>query len=91
MRIPGGPPSQRRIEHRVAGADTNTYLVMAAILGAVLGGIEGKMQPAKPIKSSAYDNDHEYMPTLPLSWQDSLDAFISGKMLTNLFLIHCAI
>ena len=81
VRIPGGPSSQRRIEHRVAGADTNAYLVMAAILGAVLGGIERKMQPPKPIKSSAYDNDHKYLATLPLSWQDSVDAFVGGKML----------
>ena len=81
VRIPGGPPSQRRIEHRVAGADTNAYLVMAAILGAVLCGIEGKMQPPSPIKSSAYNSDHAHMATLPTSWQDSLDIFVSGKML----------
>ena len=83
VRIPGGPPSQRRIEHRVAGADTNAYLVMAAILGSVLAGIEGNMQPPKPIKSSAYGTDHAHMPRLPLSWQHSLDAFISGKMLNE--------
>ena len=83
VRIPGGPSSQRRIEHRVAGADTNAYLVMAAILGAALTGIEGEMQPPKAIKSSAYDVDNAHMPTLPLSWQDSLDAFMAGKMLKH--------
>ncbi len=83
VRIPGGPSSQRRIEHRVAGADTNVYLVMAAILGAVLGGIERKMGPPTPIKNSAYDNNHRNMTTLPLSWQDSVDAFVAGKMLNE--------
>ena len=39
------------------------------------------LQPPKPIRSSAYGTDHAHMPRLPLSWQDSLDAFISGKML----------
>ena len=40
------------IEHRVAGADTNAYLVMAAgLLGAVLAGIEGNMQPPSPIRA----------------------------------------
>ena len=34
VRIPGGAPGARRIEHRVAGADANPYLVMAAVLGA---------------------------------------------------------
>ena len=32
------PTSGNRIEHRVAGADSNPYLVLAAILGAALGG-----------------------------------------------------
>ena len=40
IRIPGGKQSNRRIEHRVAGADTNIYLVLAAILGAALDGLE---------------------------------------------------
>ncbi len=81
VRIPGGPPSQRRIEHRVAGADTNAYLVMAAVLGAALRGITDKMQPPSPIKGSAYDNDHADMVILPPSWQEALDAFVAGKML----------
>jgi len=40
IRIPGGAPGARRLEHRVAGADTNPYLVLAAVLGAMLTGIE---------------------------------------------------
>ena len=81
IRIPGGPFLQRRIEHRVAGADTNAYLVMAAILGAVLAGIENKMQPPEAIKGSAYDGDNAQLSALPLSWQGSLDAFVGGKIL----------
>lgn len=81
VRIPGGPFLQRRIEHRVAGADTNAYLVMAAILGAVLAGIENKMQPPEAIKGSAYNGDNAQLSSLPLSWQGSLDAFVGGKIL----------
>ena len=40
VRIPGGSNAARRIEHRVAGADANPYLVLAAILGAALEGME---------------------------------------------------
>ena len=32
IRIPGGDSKARRIEHRVAGADANPYLVLASIL-----------------------------------------------------------
>ena len=34
LRIPAGPPASRHVEHRVAGADANPYLVAALVLGA---------------------------------------------------------
>ena len=37
-----------RIEHRVAGADANVYLTVAAILAAALHGIENKLLPPAP-------------------------------------------
>jgi glutamine synthetase len=40
LRIPSGGPASRRIEHRVAGGDINPYLLLAAILGAALNGLE---------------------------------------------------
>ena len=40
VRIPSGSSAARRIEHRVAGGDVNPYLMLAAILGAALIGIE---------------------------------------------------
>jgi glutamine synthetase len=47
IRIPAGNPAARRIEHRVAGGDVNPYLMLAAILGAALTGLEdGKEPPA---------------------------------------------
>jgi len=54
LRIPGGAPAARRIEHRVAGGDTNPYLMLAAILGAALIGIEDQMTPPAPITGNAY-------------------------------------
>ena len=40
IRIPSSGPKARRIEHRVAGGDVNPYLMLTAILGAALTGIE---------------------------------------------------
>ena len=54
LRIPAGPPKARRIEHRVAGADTNPYLMLAAILGAALNGIEDKTPAPPAITGNAY-------------------------------------
>ena len=31
LRVPGGPPSSRHIEHRICGADANPYLAAAAL------------------------------------------------------------
>ncbi|WP_341486019.1 glutamine synthetase family protein [Thioclava sp. GXIMD4215] len=75
VRIPGGSHKARRIEHRVAGADANPYLVLASILGGALMGIEGKWDPAAPITGNAYDQD---LPHLPLDWASAIEAFKVG-------------
>lgn len=48
LRVPIGPASARRIEHRVAGANANPYLVLAAVLAGVLDGIEHRRDPGDP-------------------------------------------
>lgn len=45
LRVPFGPPEARRIEHRVAGADANPYLVLAAVLAGAHYGLEKKLDP----------------------------------------------
>jgi len=45
VRIPKSPGSARRIEHRVAGADANPYLLLAALLAAVHHGITEQLEP----------------------------------------------
>ena len=69
MRIPGGPNAARRIEHRVAGADANPYLVLAAILGAALEGIENAHRAA------GADGDAHATTALPIDWKQAIDAF----------------
>ena len=40
LRVPASTEDNRRVEHRIAGADANPYLVLAVILAAALEGIE---------------------------------------------------
>ena len=47
-------PAARRIEHRVAGADANPYLVLAAVLAGVLQGLEHRQEPDAPTIGNAY-------------------------------------
>jgi glutamine synthetase len=55
LRVPDSGPEARRVENRLAGADVNPYLVMAATLACgYLGMVEGVAARA-PVEGSAYD------------------------------------
>ncbi|WP_430240783.1 glutamine synthetase family protein [Neorhizobium sp. DAR64861/K0K2] len=45
VRIPDANGPAARIEHRVAGADANPYLLLTAILGGMLLGLEADLDP----------------------------------------------
>lgn len=82
IRVPGGPPSARRIEHRVAGGDTCPYLVFAAILGAAMIGIEDSLSPPAPMTGNAYEQD---FPQLLFNWADAVDAFKTDPVVKRFF------
>ncbi len=50
-----GSPKSQRVEYRVAGADGNPYLVLAAALGSGIWGIENEIEPDEPISGNAYE------------------------------------
>ena len=78
IRIPGGSPKARRIEHRVAGADANPYLLLAALLAGVLEGLEARENPPAPTAGSAYGAD---LPQLPADWSTAIAAFEASAAL----------
>ncbi|SEL00385.1 glutamate--putrescine ligase [Roseovarius azorensis] len=82
VRIPGGPHSARRIEHRVAGGDINPYLTFAAILGAAITGIEDGMIPPPPISGNAYE---QKMPQLAPDWRSAIDLFEKDPLIARIF------
>jgi len=82
IRIPTDVGANRRVEHRVAGADANPYLVMAALLGGALHGIDNALEPPPPLEGNAYEGD---APKLPNDWRGALTAFSEGKNLAPLF------
>ncbi len=53
FRIPRGGGKSRRIEHRVAGADANPYLCLAAMLAGIHHGISRKIDPGPPAEGNA--------------------------------------
>ena len=78
IRIPGGGHKARRIEHRVAGADANPYLLLAALLAGVLEGLERREAPPAAIQGNAYEAG---LPQLPADWAASIMAFESSAAL----------
>ena len=69
LRIPMSPPEARRIEHRVAGADANPYLTLAAVLAGVHHGLSNRPDPGAPAIGNV---SREPDPSLPFSLDAAL-------------------
>jgi glutamine synthetase len=78
MRVPLSAPANTRIEHRVAGADANPYLVVAAIVAGIHHGIANRCEPP-PVTPAGKELD--YAATVPIRWPQALDAFDAGTLL----------
>src|SRR3984957_14575646 len=54
LRVIQGGPKAQRVEYRIAAADINPYLALAAAIGSGLWGIEQRIEPDEPITGNAY-------------------------------------
>ncbi len=82
LRIPGGAPQARRIEHRLAGGDVNPYLSFAAILGAAIEGIDAALTPPPEITGNAYALD---LPRLATEWGEAIEIFAGSDIMKRIF------
>ncbi|MEO7251077.1 MAG: glutamine synthetase family protein, partial [Arenimonas sp.] len=79
VRIPHGAPVDTRIEHRVAGADGNPYLVVAAVLAGILDGLESRADPEQPVLGNAYEQQDAH----PQFWPDTIKAFLGSDWIAR--------
>jgi len=79
LRIPVCDNNNMRVEHRVAGADANPYLVMAAVLAGIHYGITNKCEPTKMIAER--QELEEQKVTLPIRWEAALECFKNSEIL----------
>jgi glutamine synthetase len=79
LRVPAGPPASRHIEHRVAGADANPYLALAALLAGVHLGLAGKLDPGPPVVGDGYAHAQASGERLPANWFAAVDAFAASE------------
>jgi len=82
VRIKGGAVENRHLENRAPSAMSNPYLAAAAVLGAGLLGIEGRLELGPPARSPAEDDDSLEM--LPTSLEESLRALEADPEMTEL-------
>ena len=82
LRIPRGNGAATRIEHRVAGADANPYLVIASILAGVSHGIANKIDPGPAVEGCSEAIE---APPLPTAWVNSLDLFQRSEIVRGAF------
>ncbi len=82
FRIPPSDDANRRLEHRVSGAEANPYLVMAAVLAGVHHGLANKLLPGEKATGNAgavVDNE------IPFTFWDGLNAIENAKILPEYF------
>ena len=82
IRIPESPSAARRLEHRVAGADANPYLVLAAVLAGIWHGIENTLSPPNPIEGNAWDQEID-APALPTTMDEAISVFDKSDVLSS--------
>ena len=82
--IPGSAKSQR-VEFRVAAADANPYLALAAALGAGLVGIREKLEPTAPIEGNAYAAEPDPELRFPSRLASAADRLLASKHARDLF------
>jgi glutamine synthetase len=91
--IPGGPKSQR-VEYRIAAADQNPYLAIAAALASGLWGIEQGLDLGPPIEGNSYDLKHDEALSLPSTLWDAAQRLKQSKparaLLGDAFVDHFA-
>ena len=83
LRIPAGPPASRHVEHRVAGADANPYLALAAVLAAAHFGIANKLDPGPAITGNGYAASPDPALALPTNWFSAVDRFAASTVMQD--------
>lgn len=83
LRVTAGPAHTRHVEHRVAGADANPYLVMAAILAVAHHGITHETSPGEAVVGNGYAVAAQSGAILPTNWFAAIDYLDASKTLRD--------
>ena len=82
FRIPVSDKKNLRVENRLAGSDTNPYLVFAANLASGFLGIEKKLTPTSETKESLFNQEST---SLPANVNEAILQFEENEDINNIF------
>ena len=88
LRVAGALQQMRdgeRGEYRIAAADINPYIALAAAIGSGLWGIENKIEPTKPVEGNAYDKTFPEKFSLPQTLTEAAGRLRKSKAAVELF------
>jgi len=85
LRVIRGGPSSQRVEYRIAAADINPYLALAAAIGSGLWGIEHQIEPDTAIEGNAYALEHPEARRLPATLYEAAQRLLDSAAARTLF------
>jgi glutamine synthetase len=85
LRVIRGGPSSQRVEYRIAAADINPYVALAAAIGSGLWGIEHRIEPDAPIEGNAYAQELPPQRRLPSTLHEAAERLRTSKAARELF------
>jgi glutamine synthetase len=85
LRVIPGSAKSTRVEYRVAAADGNPYLALAAAIGSGLWGIENDLDPGEPIRGNAYEIKRPAKLQLPRTLTEAAGRLKGSKAARALF------
>ena len=85
LRLIGRTAGSRRVEYRVAGADANPYLALAAALASGLHGIREALEPPPPYTGNAYEANMSDVPHLPATLAEAADRLRQSRAARDWF------
>jgi glutamine synthetase len=85
LRVIRGGSSSQRVEYRIAAADINPYIALAAAIGSGLWGIEHRIEPDAPLEGNSYDRQHAPARRLPATLYEAAERLAASTSARAVF------
>ena len=85
LRVIGGSANSQRVEYRIAAADINPYVALAAAIGSGLWGIANRAEPDAPVTGNAYEQEPSPQRALPGTLWDAAQRLRGSAAARELF------